>query len=40
MLYQADLIGRVFADWAIVFFGQFYEMTKVVHIVGLLFFSS
>jgi hypothetical protein len=35
-LKQGDQIGRFFAYWAIAFFGQFFEITKVAQNFGLL----
>jgi hypothetical protein len=38
-LMQGDKMGRIFAFWAIVFFGQcFLKNKKVAHILGLIFF--
>jgi hypothetical protein len=34
---QGDLIGRIFAPWVIVYFRQFLKITKVAHILKLLF---
>jgi hypothetical protein len=34
---QCDQIGRIFAFWAIVYFGQILTMTQVAQIIGLLY---
>jgi hypothetical protein len=34
---QGDQIGRIFASWAIVYFGTFLKITKTTVILGLLF---
>jgi hypothetical protein len=31
---QGDQIGRIFAHWVIVHFGQFFEITEVAQIFG------
>jgi hypothetical protein len=35
--FQDDQIGQIFAHWAIVYFGLFYEIAEVAQILGLLF---
>jgi hypothetical protein len=30
---QGDQIGRIFAQWAIIYFGQFLKITEVAHIL-------
>jgi hypothetical protein len=37
---QGDQIGRTFAIWANVNFGQFFEVTYVAQILGLRFFTE
>jgi hypothetical protein len=34
---QGDQIGRIFAHWAIAFFGQFLKITQAAHMFGLPF---
>jgi hypothetical protein len=36
-LWQGDQIGRIFAHWAFVYFGQFLNITKVAQSFGLPF---
>jgi hypothetical protein len=33
-LYQGDQIGRIFARWVIVYFGQFFTIAQVARIFG------
>jgi hypothetical protein len=37
---QGDQIGRIFAKWDIIFFGQFSKLTETAQIFGLLLFSE
>jgi hypothetical protein len=38
--HQGDPIGRIFAYWAVVFFGQFLKITKGAQILGLIIFTK
>jgi hypothetical protein len=35
---QGDQIGRIFAHWVILYYGQFFQLQKAAHIFGLLLF--
>jgi hypothetical protein len=34
---QCDQIGRIFAKWAIVYFGRLFKILEVTHIFGLIY---
>jgi hypothetical protein len=37
---QGDLMVQIFAHWAIVYFGQFFSITEVAHMIGYFFLTD